>query len=215
MKNWPVETTPLPIDILKWSPLDKYIVRKKLNLPQKSKLIIFGAIGGTNDPRKGFELLRLALKNLKNISSSDNLDLIIFGGGDKNIHSEIDFKTHHFGEINNDKDLQELYCAADVMVAPSKLETLGQTAIEALACGTPVVAFKGTGLSDIVEHKKTGYLAEALNEKDLAEGINWVLENSSDNTLSIASRNRAENFFSEKEIIKKYRNIYNNLLLDN
>ena len=100
------------------------------------------------------------------------------------------------------------------MVAPSKLETLGQTAIEALACGTPVVAFKGTGLSDIVEHKKTGYLAEALNEKDLAKGINWVLEKSSDNTLNIASRKRVENFFSENEIIKNYKNIYNNLLKD-
>tara|TARA_Y100000389_G_C17383496_1_gene475675 strand:- start:624 stop:1262 length:639 start_codon:yes stop_codon:yes gene_type:complete len=211
MKNWPIQTTPLPIDILKWSPLDKYNVRKKLNLPQKSKLIIFGAIGGTKDPRKGFELLRLALKNL---SSSHNINLIIFGGGNKNIHSEINFKIHHFDEINNDKDLQELYCAADVMVAPSKLETLGQTAIEALACGTPVVAFKGTGLSDIVEHKKTGYLAEVLNEKDLANGINWVLEKSSDNTLNIASRKRAENFFSENEIIKNYKNIYNNLLKD-
>lgn len=211
MKNWPIQTTPLPIDILKWSPLDKYNVRKKLNLPQKSKLIIFGAIGGTKDPRKGFELLRLALKNL---SSSHNINLIIFGGGNKNIHSEINFKIHHFDEINNDKDLQELYCAADVMVAPSKLETLGQTAIEALACGTPVVAFKGTGLSDIVEHKKTGYLAEVLNEKDLAKGINWVLEKSSDNTLNIASRKRAENFFSENEIIKNYKNIYNNLLKD-
>jgi glycosyltransferase involved in cell wall biosynthesis len=215
MKNWPVQTTPLPIDISKWSPLDKFTVRKKLNIPQKSKIIIFGAIGGTKDRRKGFELLRLALKNLKNLSSNNNINLIIFGGGDKNIHSEIDFKTHHFDEINNDKYLQELYCAADVMVAPSILETLGQTAIEALACGTPVVAFKGTGLSDIVEHKKTGYLVETLNEKDLANGINWVLENSSDNSLNIASRKRVENFFSEKEIIKNYRKIYHNLLLDN
>lgn len=214
MKKWPVETTPLPIDIIKWSPLNKSIVRKKLNLPHKSKLIIFGAIGGTKDSRKGFELLRLALKNLKNLSYSDDINLIIFGGGDKNINSKINFKLHHFDEINNDKDLQELYCAADVMVAPSKLETLGQTAIEALACGTPVVAFKGTGLSDIIEHKKTGYLAKALNEKDLANGIKWVLENSFNNTLNIESRKRAENFFSEKTIIKNYKNIYDNLLLD-
>jgi glycosyltransferase involved in cell wall biosynthesis len=212
MKNWPVDTTPHPIDTSQWTPLDKYISRKKLNLPQKSKLIIFGAIGGTKDPRKGFKLLRLALKHLKNLSSYNDTNLIIFGGIDKNIYSQIDFKIHHFDLINDDKILQELYSAADVMIVPSILETFGLTALEALACGTPVVAFKNTGLSDIVEHKKTGYLAEALNAKDLADGINWVLKNSYKNILDIDSRKRVEFLFSDKIIIKKYQNIYNNLL---
>ena len=147
--------------------------------------------------------------------TNNNINLVIFGGNNKKFYSNINLKIHYFNEINNDKTLQKLYSAADVMIVPSIKETFGLTALESLSCGTPVVAFKGTGLSDIVEHKKTGYLAEAMNEKDLAEGINWVLENSSDNTLNIASRKRAENFFSEKEIIKNYRNIYDNLLLDN
>ena len=55
------------------------------------------------------------------------------------------------------------------MIVPSKLETFGQTATEAMACGTPVVAFNNTGLSDIVEHKKNGYLAELLDINDLAK----------------------------------------------
>jgi glycosyltransferase involved in cell wall biosynthesis len=215
MKNWPVDTIPLPIDMSKWSALDKHVSRKKLNLPQKSKLIIFGAIGGTQDPRKGFKLLRLALEHLKNLPSRNDTNLIIFGGGDKNIYSKIDFKIHHYDLINDDKILQELYSAADVMIVPSKLETLGQTALEALACGTPVVAFGDTGLSDIVEHKKTGYLAEAMNVQDLANGINWVLENSLKYTLGPESRKRAEAFFSDEIIIKKYHNIYNNLLSSN
>lgn len=215
MKNWPVDTVPLPIDILKWSPLDRYDFRKKLNLPQKSKLIIFGAIGGTKDPRKGFKLLKLALNYLKNLSSCDDTNLIIFGGGDKNIYSQIDYKVHHFDSINDDKTLQELYSAADVAIVPSIKETLGLIGIEALACGTPVVAFKDTGLSDIVEHKKNGYLAEGLNARDLANGINWVLENSFKNALDINSRKRVEFLFSEKVIMKKYLNIYNNLLLSN
>ena len=98
------------------------------------------------------------------------------------------------------------------MIVPSKMETLGQTAIEALACGTPVVAFNDTGLSDIVEHKKSGYLAEFLNVKDLANGIEWVLKNSFENTLTDNSRKRVENSFSEEVIIKKYQNTYNSLL---
>ena len=212
MKNWPVETIPHPIDISKWSPLDKYVSRKQLNLPQKKKLIIFGAIGGVKDSRKGFKLLNLALKHLKKLSSCEDINLIVFGGGDRNVYSQPDLKIHHFDHINDDKILQELYSAADVMIVPSILETFGQTALESLACGTPVVTFKGTGTSDIVEHKKTGYLAEALNEKDLANGINWVLENSSEGILQTESRKRAKFFFSDEIIVKRFYNIYNNLL---
>ena len=95
------------------------------------------------------------------------------------------------------------------MVVPSKIETFGQTATESLACGTPVVVFNDTGLSDIIEHKKSGYLAKYLNEIDLANGISWVLENSYKNNLSINSRKRVENYFSEEVIIKKYLEIYN------
>ena len=152
---------------------------------------------------------------LKNLSSCDDTNLIIFGGYDKTIYSQIDFKIHHFDFINDDKILQKLYSAADVAIVPSVKEVFGQVAIEALACGTPVVAFKDSGLSDIVEHKKNGYLADALNANDLANGINWVLQNSFKNDLDAESRKRAELFFSEKVIIKKYHNIYNNLLSKN
>ena len=213
MKNWPIETVPHPIDILNWRPIEKNLARKELNLPQNLKLIIFGAVGGKKDSRKGFELLELALKYLKNMIKSDEVNLIIFGGKKSDVFPEINFKIFQFNEINNDKILQKLYSAADVMIVPSKLETFGQTATEAMACGTPVVAFNNTGLSDIVEHKKNGYLAELLDINDLAKGILWTLNHSDQKTLSFNARKRAENIFSEEAVIKKYLNIYNNLLL--
>ena len=89
MKYWPVSTIPHPIDISKWKPLDKNLSRKQLDLPQKKKLIIFGAIGGTRDKRKGFELLELALKHLNNRYESKDLNLVIFGE-----------KEHYIYDIN-------------------------------------------------------------------------------------------------------------------
>ena len=146
MKNWPIETIPHPIDILNWRPIEKNLSRNELNLPQNLKLIVFGAVGGKKDSRKGFELLELALKYLKNMIKSDEVNLIIFGGKKKDVFPEINFKIFQFNEINNDKILQKLYSAADVMIVPSKIETFGQTATEAMACGTPVVAFNNTGV---------------------------------------------------------------------
>ena len=73
--------------------------------------------------------------------------------------------------------------------------------------------FKYTGLSDIIIHKKNGYLAEFLNETDLANGINWVLKNSLNNNLNLNARKTAENFFAEQVVIKKFKNVYEKLLL--
>ena len=125
----------------------------------------------------------------------ENINIVIFGGNNKNYYPEIDFKVHHFNKISDNKILKKLYNAGDVMVVPSKMETFGQTALESIACGTPVVAFKNTGLSDIIDHKENGYLAEFLNVKDLAHGITWILKNSHNNFLSINARKKAENFF--------------------
>ena len=108
MKNWPVNTVPHPIDISKWKPLNKNLSRKQLGLPQKTKLIIFGAISGTKDKRKGFKLLELALKHLTNIYESKDLNLIIFGEKEHYAYSNINYKIHNFSEINDDFILQKL-----------------------------------------------------------------------------------------------------------
>ena len=60
---------------------------------------------------------------------------------------------------------------------PSRIEAFGQTAIESMACSTPVVAFGATGLLDIINHKVNGYLAIPFQSEDLAKGIKHILEN--------------------------------------
>jgi len=60
MRKWSVEVIPNPIDVDQLTPVDKKIAREKLDLPQDVPLILFGAIGGTADPRKGFDLLQEA-----------------------------------------------------------------------------------------------------------------------------------------------------------
>lgn len=70
------------------------------------------------------------------------------------------------------QELVRLYQKAMVVVVPSIYEPFGMTALEAMACGRPVVASKTGGLKDIVEHKTTGFLAEPKDELDLAQ---WLM----------------------------------------
>jgi glycosyltransferase involved in cell wall biosynthesis len=77
----------------------------------------------------------------------------------------------HFGHVNSDFFLSLLYSAADVFVIPSLQEAFGQTALEALACGTAVVGSKAGGIPEIVLDGVTGYLTPAGSAGDLRAAI--------------------------------------------
>jgi glycosyltransferase involved in cell wall biosynthesis len=101
--------------------------------------------------------------------------LVVFGQHAPRSPSSLGLPIHYTGHLHDDRSLRVLYSAADAMVVPSRQEAFGQTASEAHACGTPVVAFNTGGLADIVEHQSTGYLSKAFDTEDLAQGITWVL----------------------------------------
>jgi glycosyltransferase involved in cell wall biosynthesis len=211
MKGWPVEVIPNPIDVDQWTPLDKTIARKKLGLPLGVPLILFGAIGGAADPRKGFDFLKPALQLLFNVRS--DLELVVFGQEAPDQAIDLGFPVHYLGHLSNETDMQLAYSAADVLVAPSIQEVFGQTASEAHACACPAVAFEGTGLADVIEHQKTGYLARLGDIEDLAKGISWVLESISKSTqLNAAARARAVEKFSYPVIARQYQKIYSKVL---
>ena len=95
----------------------------------------------------------------------------VFGNDYPKTEQTEGFTTQYFGKIDDNITLSLIYSAADVMVVPSIMEAFGQSASEAIAYGTPVVAFNIVGLSDIVEHKENGYLAKAYDTVELARGI--------------------------------------------
>ena len=78
---------------------------------------------------------------------------------------------------DNELIFRLLYSAADLLVMPSKLESFGQTIIEAGSCNTPSIGFKNTGAQESIKHKETGYLAKPYDFDELAYGINWIISN--------------------------------------
>lgn len=72
-------------------------------------------------------------------------------------------------------ELPELYRAADVVVVPSASESFGLVALEASACGTPVVATAVGGLRSIVHDGSSGYLVRRRDPKSFAAALSRVL----------------------------------------
>jgi len=172
-----IETIPLGLDTEKYKPYNQQFAREVFNLPQDKHLILFGAIGGTSDRRKGFHLLQPALQKLSIAGWKEEIELVIFGTSKPENTIDLGFKTHYVGRLNDDTSLALVYSATDVMIVPSLQEAFGQTASEALSCGTPVVAFNATGIKDVVKHQYNGYLAKPFDVEDLSQGIKWVLNN--------------------------------------
>lgn len=208
MRDWPVSVIPNPIDTERWHPLEQTLARELLGLPNDVPLLLFGAIGGGQDPRKGFELLQAALQNLR--GEIPELQLVVFGQLRPKDPSDLGFPIHYTGHLHDDLSLRALYSAADAFVLPSRQDNLPNTGVESLACGTPVVAFDTCGLPDIVSHKETGYLAKAFDAEDLARGIHWVLESVSTSKLRDKTRASAVKRFSCPSVIAEYQRIYIN-----
>lgn len=206
-KNNPVVNLPNPIDTQIFAPLEQVEARKLFNLPQDKKLILFGAMGATSDPRKGFKELAQALDHLP-----AEYELVVFGSSEPQTPQGFKQKAHYLGHLHDDVSLRVLYSAADAMVVPSLQEAFGQTASEAMACGTPVVAFGATGLLDIVDHKFNGYLASPFNTHDLAKGIEWVLNASDYDDLCINARDKVLREFNSHVVAEKYIELYERVL---
>jgi glycosyltransferase involved in cell wall biosynthesis len=203
-----VEVIPNGIDTNVFKPADRDMCRRMMNLPADRHLILFGAMGAVTDENKGFLLLRQALAALPRKVAGKDCMLVVFGAQQLEL-PDLDIEVRFIGTLTDDIALSVLYCAADVMVVPSKQENLPNTIMESMACGTPVVAFRIGGIPDLIEHCQTGYMAEGFDTADLALGIKWTLEQSgADCSLGKNAREKVEREFAIDVVSARYMSLY-------
>lgn len=205
-----VTTIPNAIDIKAYQPIVREFAKSILGIDPTKKIILFGAMSSLDDKNKGFGELVQALALLRH--SFDDLLLVIFGSLEPKNKPTVACETIYLGYLQDDVSLRLAYSAADVVVVPSKQESFGQTASEAMACGTPVVAFATSGLLDIVDHRINGYLAAPNDIADLARGIEWILRHGEYEALSISARDKVVNEFSYEVVSRRHSLLYETIL---
>nr|AXL04826.1 glycosyltransferase [Aeromonas hydrophila] len=211
LKNSTVLLLPNPIDVNVFYPrVFRKELRSTLSFYKNEFVICFGAIGGKKNPLKGGHILDRALKIVaeKIRLEGKEIRLVIFGqsGEDKVLHG---FRTSYAGHIKEQSALADLFCASDCVVVPSIVESFGQVAAESMACGTPVVAFRTSGLTDIVIDGVNGFLAEPFEPVSLADKVIQIasLSNEEKYNYSVRARKHIEDSFSYEVISKKYFDI--------
>ena len=208
-----VEVIPNGLDLDVYRPLDKAFCRDLFNLPQDRSLILFGSINATSDKRKGFHLLQPALNRLAEQGGAEKVELVIFGATAQKNTVSMNFPVHYMGRLNDDTSMAALYSAADVVVVPSIEDNLPNVVMEALACGTPCVAFDIGGLPDMIDHQENGFLARPFLVDDLALGLRWVLENNTCRlSLSTKARTKVLEEFGMEKVTRRYMELYEDIL---
>lgn len=203
-KNRDINLIPNGIDLKVFTPKNKLEIRQKLGISKDKMLIAFGAFDVNDNNKGGTELL--AALNLIHEKYRDNIELLIIGNGKINLP----LKSHNIGFVTDESEMAELYSAADVFLLASKMESFGNMLAEASACGVACVAFSTGGITDIIQHRQTGYLAECFSPQDLAVGLEYVLANI-DELGSQAAEYCRENFAVEK-VANKYIKLYEKII---
>ncbi|MBM3741271.1 MAG: glycosyltransferase [Actinomycetota bacterium] len=175
-----------------FSPGDRRGARRALGWPDKPLMLFVGRI----QPLKGVDI---AVQTLAKIHDKRTQLMIVggasgtFGSSESNHVRKLIFELGlesrvHFIDPQPHHLLSTYYRAADVVLVPSRSESFGLVALEAAACGVPVVASGVGGLLSLIEHGRTGYLVKNRNADSFALFTNKLL---GDPLLSLTMGNRA------------------------
>jgi glycosyltransferase involved in cell wall biosynthesis len=168
---------------------------------------------GRLNKQKGIEVLLHALSRLPENHRSVSLD-VIGDGEDADalrgvaVALGIAGRVRWHGQLPQPR-LVEFYRSATALVVPSVNEGLGLVAVEAQLCNTPVVAFESGGLTDIVQHDRTGILVKDPSAAALAAGITSLLARPDRGAqLGDAGRLHAVATFAPESVARRYADIY-------
>jgi D-inositol-3-phosphate glycosyltransferase len=187
-----IQVIPCGVDLNLFKPIPSLKAQKFLGLSQRQFILFVGRI----DAIKGIDVLIQAIHHLsrKFMRGSRELGVIIIGG-----ELDVDPQTENqemqrlrrmvarmklqdriafWGSQRQDL-LPYFYSAAEALVLPSRYESFGMVALEAMACGTPVIASRVGGLQFTLEDGQTGFLVPEGDWLLLAERIREVIENPS------------------------------------
>lgn len=185
---------------------NKSVVRKKYKLPENKKILLFVA-NGINNVYKGFSYLSEALMRLPD---KDNYVLLVVGNKQGNV-LRLPYKIFDIGYVSDEIVLSELYSAADLFILPSVADTSSFTAMEAMASGTPVLAFDTGGIPEVVS-EKVGWLVPKGDSRALAAKIRDILADGSElREKTQKCRSYIESSYTEDKMIDSYKALYREL----
>jgi N-acetyl-alpha-D-glucosaminyl L-malate synthase BshA len=205
-----IEVIPNFVDTGRYQRIDAQKIRESL-APDGEKILIhvsnFRGVKRVPDVVKIFDRVRQKIPT----------KLVLVGDGPERSNCEqLARELKIFQDIKflgKQSELIPLLSASDLFLIPSQSESFGLSALEAMACGTPVIASSVGGLPELIHHGVTGYIAEIGDVDRMARyAIDLLTNVTKYNVFSEAARQRAVDMFDASKIVDKYENYYEQVL---
>ncbi len=168
-----------------------------------------------DDPIKGWSYLTAAMQQLAELAGEQRaqMQLTLVGTlSDRTLLKQIPIPVRHLGSISDAERLRSLYSESSVLISTSERESFGQTFLEALACGTPVIARDSGGPADIVTDGVNGTLVAHDTPQEMATAL-WQHFTGATEYQSEACRASAQRF-APTAIAQQYAQLYDQLIDD-
>lgn len=114
--------------------------------------------------------------------------------------------------VGNSHEVDKILCLSDLFVLPSEHESFGLVALEAMACGVPVISSNAGGLPEVNIQGKSGYLSDVGNVDEMAENAIKILECPVMHSKFKASAKETAKRFETKNVVPLYEKVYENAL---
>jgi glycosyltransferase involved in cell wall biosynthesis len=158
-----------------YQPFNKKQARSKLGLPVDEKILLW--VGHRKGAyRKGFHLANQAMEIIQEKDPRSTM-FITMGSQERWNKPEELKKFNHFGFVKDPDKQALIYAAADAFLCTSLADAQPQTALESMACGTPVIAFDVGPMPDEILDGKTGFIVSSQDAEALVDGIERFLNN--------------------------------------
>jgi len=187
-----VTIIPPGVDISKFYPIPRDEAKEYIGIPPCERMLLFV---GRLEPLKGLDVLieAIGIMQQKGKLSENPFCLAIIGGESEGSTEQAGIEMTRIKSLSEQYGLNDLvtflgkqsqdslpyyYSAAEAVVVPSQYESFGMVALEAMACGRPVVASQIGGLAYLVQDGVTGFTVPVDDPKELANRLTSLLQDS-------------------------------------
>ena len=209
--RFPLHRIPNGVDVSVFRPMEKAAARRALGIDDTLPVVLFAAHVARPGTRKGGEYVSPSLERAA--AQGSRFRLVVLGEDAEAWPEARAYPTTRVGFTADNARLAAVYSAADVLLWPAVAENFPNGIVEAMACGTPAVAFDTGGVRDAVRHLETGYLAAFRDVEDLARGVHLLIGDAAQRgRLSEACRRVAADDYSDERQARRYHDLYARLL---
>lgn len=205
-----IEVIPNFIDTEIFKPMEACVFRKHI-APDGEKILVHTS--NFRQVKRVTDTIRVLERVIKEVPTK----LILVGDGPDRSECERLARQLNLAEhvkfLGKQEGLVEILNSADIFLIPSQSESFGLAALEAMACGKPVVSSSVGGLPELIKHNETGFIAEIGDVHRMAKYVIDLLTNEKKyEVFSRNSRDRTLNKFDKTKVIPMYEEFYKHIL---